>query len=80
MFCNKCLEEGETSIITPSGSTSTLMYSDPYYDTEGLYHYHDPNTHSSNYRCSRGHKFFINLTRGCENCDYGNKQEVKYYD
>ncbi len=78
MFCNKCIEEGEASIITPSGSSSTSMYSDPYYDGEGLYHNHDANTYSAGYHCSRGHTFIIDLKSGCRNCDYGNTQTVKF--
>ena len=45
----------------------------PFYDEEGEYHRHDPNTRSFEYECSNGHIFKIRKPVECpnESCDYG---------
>jgi hypothetical protein len=43
----------------------------PYYDEEGKFHRHDPNWHSSSFRCSRGHEWTRSWKAGCGACDYG---------
>ena len=64
MKCPKCEELGIKSKVYVGMSTSTLMYSAPYYDEDGNYHYDDPNIHETEYRCSNGHKFIGTTQHG----------------
>ena len=58
MKCPECIKEGKTSCVYPGVSMSTLVYSPSYYDEQGNYvQTPDPNTHTTEYTCSNGHKF-----------------------
>lgn len=56
-FCPECQAAGKKSIITCHGGSATAMYAPPFYDKEGRYHQHDPNTYTQNYTCSEGHEW-----------------------
>jgi hypothetical protein len=47
-----------------------------YYDEEGKYHRHDPNSSWSNASCSNGHRFFVRSSSRCNNCDFGSKGKM----
>lgn len=66
--CPFCVEEGLKSILYPNGSSETLMGWKSYYDEEGLYHSHNPNITTTNYSCSNGHNYNIEIKYGCYNC------------
>lgn len=68
MKCEECVAEGERSTVTSLGGMSTLMGFRPYYDEDGNYHVHDPNTTTSGYRCSRGHQFVESTLSPCPTC------------
>lgn len=55
MICPECKKQGLKSKVYIGGSTSTLMYCQPFYDKEGKYHDHDYNSHTTTYSCSNGH-------------------------
>jgi len=56
MKCPTCVEEGEKSLVYSGGRSMTCMGGGaPYWDEDGEYHSHDPNTISTRYSCSRGH-------------------------
>ena len=57
MKCPECVRDGERSIVTIGPGYSTLAYAAPFYDEEGRHHHHDPNVHTSEYSCSRGHSW-----------------------
>ena len=58
MICATCKAEGQTSTVIGTGvSTTTAMYYQPFYDERGVYHSHDHNVISIDYRCSRGHRW-----------------------
>lgn len=57
--CPLCLKAGGESRVYAGASTSTLMYSPPYYDEKGVFHQNDPNTHTTEYTCSKGHSFTV---------------------
>lgn len=57
--CPCCKKLGFRSRVYLGMSMSTLLYSEPYYDEDGLYHDNDPNTITTNARCSIGHDFVI---------------------
>lgn len=75
MICPKCKEEGKKSTVQSFGTMTTLLGYAIYYDEEGKYHDHDPNTHTTEYRCSNGHDILVSRKSQCPNCDYGKDTE-----
>lgn len=71
MKCPVCQEKGLKSNVYPGGGQSTLMGFTPYYDEEGNYHIHDPNTITFSYSCSLGHKWKEVSKKECPSCEYG---------
>jgi hypothetical protein len=62
LICPACKAEGETSTVHQNGGTiSTCMAGSPgYYDERGAWVPGcDPNTHTTLYRCSRGHPLSV---------------------
>lgn len=57
MRCPECAEAGRRSRVFPLGGTRTLMHARPFYDEDGKFHHHDPNTDTQSYRCSEGHEW-----------------------
>lgn len=55
MKCPTCEAQGTRSIVYVGPSSSTCMSGSVYYDEDGRYHQHDPNTHTTAYNCSLGH-------------------------
>lgn len=55
MICPECQKENNKSFVYPKGRVSTAMYCQPYYDENGVYHFHDLNRHTFQYSCSNGH-------------------------
>jgi hypothetical protein len=71
MVCPVCKEQNIKSTVNCGQSMSTLMGYLPYYDENGKYHDHDPNTITTYYSCSQGHHFSISGNGTCPSCDYG---------
>lgn len=71
MKCPFCEEEGKKSRLTIGMGGSTLLGFSNHYDEDGLWHNHDPNTHSTNFACSNGHRFVKMEKRRCVSCDFG---------
>jgi hypothetical protein len=65
MKCPECVKEGKRSQVMPSGSSSTLMYCQPFYDEDGNYHNHDCNVTTTLYRCTEGHEWTEDTTGSC---------------
>lgn len=57
MICPTCASENRKSVVHAGPSYSTAMYAAPYYDEDGRYHDHDPNTTYTQYVCSNGHSW-----------------------
>ncbi len=76
MKCPFCEQEGKKSKVTIGPGGSTLMGYSVFYDEDGQFHNHDPNTHSVQYACSNGHRFVDKEIRGCPSCNYGRKHEI----
>ena len=55
MKCPTCEEQGTRSRVDMGQRFMTLMGHSPYYDEDGQYHNHDPNTMTIGYGCSHGH-------------------------
>jgi len=74
MICPQCAQEGERSKVWAGASMGTAIYCQPYYDEDGVYHRHDPNTTTISYHCSRGHTWTKRTGKGCPNCSWPNDQ------
>ena len=60
MKCDKCFRAGKKSRLYPGSSVSTLMAcGESYWDEHGNWVNCDPNTVTTFYHCSLGHKFQI---------------------
>lgn len=57
MKCPECERSGDKSTLSIGASLTTAMYTQDYYDEEGVLHRHDPNRHETEYSCSNGHSF-----------------------
>lgn len=57
MKCPYCSMAGERSKLTIVGHRRTLMACHSYYDEDGDFVIDDPNTTTTEYRCSKGHHF-----------------------
>lgn len=75
MKCQECIELGQTSRVYPGASAVTCMGWQPYYDEDGQYHSHDPNTTITGYRCSEGHTWQRESLPPCPNCLYGRREK-----
>lgn len=73
MICETCKGEGEKSSVTCHGAVTTCMGYYPYWDEDGVYHNHDPNSTRSIYKCSRGHEFSKTQLNRCpaKRCGWG---------
>lgn len=65
MKCPRCIEESQKSKVYVGISTSTLLHSPPFYDEEGRFHYHDPNTTTTHYSCSNDHDWQESACNKC---------------
>ncbi len=68
MKCKTCAELGLTSTLSVVSNFATLMCDHQYFDEQGRYHLHDPNTTSTVYRCSNGHSTVETSRRHCPTC------------
>ena len=57
MKCAECVTLGQRSTVTVGATTTTAMAVSAYYDEDGHYHYNDPNITTTEYHCSRGHRW-----------------------
>jgi len=76
MICPRCKELRLKSKVYDHGGRKTLMSHSPYYDEEGKYHSHDPNTVTYDYACSKGHRFTHSYRGDCPQGDYGTETKV----
>ena len=52
----------------PGYSVVTAMAGQDYYDEDGRFHHHDPNSRTQQFTCSEGHAWVEVSTSGCEPC------------
>jgi hypothetical protein len=73
MICPECKKEGLKSTIMLGGGSSTLMGYNPYFDEEGVYHKHNPNSFCCSWMCSNKHTGTTSIGNPCPapNCNYG---------
>lgn len=75
MKCPECVEQGKKSRVYPGVGATTLMGWSSYYDEDGQFHKHDPNTTTTGYRCSEGHTWQRESVSPCPNCLYGRRSK-----
>jgi hypothetical protein len=68
MICEKCRGEGQRSTVEIGPSFTTAAMGRTFYDEEGAHHRHDPNTTTTEYSCSRGHKWQERTRSACPSC------------
>ncbi len=68
MICEQCQQDGKTSTIQVGISGSTLVWCPPFYDEQGIYHIHDSNTITTQYKCSNGHNWAESTHKECPTC------------
>lgn len=68
MICAECRKAGEKSQVFIGGRYSTLMNGSQYWDEDGILHDHDPNTYTTTYACSKGHRWQTNEVKPCPGC------------
>jgi hypothetical protein len=59
MKCPECEKLGLKSVVYEGTAFSTCVYSQPYYDENGIYYRPDNNKTTTEYKCSNGHSFKI---------------------
>ena len=69
MKCPECVKEGKQSNIYLLALPVTDMATHQYYDKDGDYHFHDPNTRATGYDCSNGHSWSEGQKPKCPTCD-----------
>ena len=76
MKCPVCVEKGLKSCVYEGGTQTTLMCGQSYYDEDGNYHYNDPNTLTTSYSCSNGHRWSVSTCRGEEHIIIGKEDTL----
>lgn len=78
-LCPHCVAAKLTSRLYHRGSGSTLMGGgETFYDEQGVQHRHDPNTLTTVWECSNGHKWQEKTHHKCPSCEY--PDPLKKYD
>ena len=72
MKCPQCEVAGERSRVYPAGEVVAMgMGANDYYDEDGIYHHHDPNSTNKTYSCSKGHRWGWQYWQRCPaDCGY----------
>lgn len=74
MRCPTCIEQDKRSQVYPGMTAVTCMGWTPYYDEDGQYHSHNPNWHTTGFRCSEGHTWQTSSQKPCPSCLYGREK------
>lgn len=69
MRCPECDVSGQKSSVFIGLRTTTLMSWQDFYDEKGNFHHHDPNTTSTAYSCSNGHRWREDSQHCCPTCE-----------
>ena len=74
MKCPVCEKENNLSGCWSSGSTTTLAYYQSFYTKDGVYHNHDSNDITTNFRCELNHEWreITHLRCPVINCGFNN--------
>lgn len=70
-LCPECERLGiKSEWRPPLSEVVTAMPRDSYYDRDGLFHEHDPNSRTGRGQCSNGHVIAIVAYRTCGSCNF----------
>lgn len=71
MKCQTCKEQGLISKVFEGPVMETLMGFLPWWDENGVRHYHDSNRRTQHYWCSHSHQWDVKLPYPkCPSCDW----------
>lgn len=73
MICKECQTQGLKSLVYINPGATTLSCPRSYYDEDGNYHLHDPNSTIYYLRCSKGHEWKMKDYNKCW-CGWTNEQ------
>lgn len=65
MICPQCKADGVRSQTFLQNAVKTMNNYQPFRDESGKLHWHDANTMTSVYRCSRSHRFEVQESGKC---------------
>jgi len=65
MICPECKKLGLKSKIFIGLSYTTALNGSQFFDEEGRFHDHDPNTTTTSYSCSNGHSWIVKSNKKC---------------
>lgn len=71
MRCPECEAEGTYSVVYDGPRWVTAMCVERYWDEDGRYHLHNPNTVAVSYECSQGHRWTAKDPAGVCWCGWG---------
>jgi hypothetical protein len=77
MICEECKKENQKSIIEVGLTATTAMYCAPFYDEEGVLHQHDRNVRTTEYSCSRGHRWKEGRIAKCPACGWPEEETAQ---
>ena len=73
LICPECSKNSLRSIVRCGQVLVTQMDTDSYYDEDGDWHFHDPNTGTAQYHCSNNHHWNVKSELApCPTCDEKN--------
>ena len=73
MRCPVCVGANtKHTVNVQPGGVRTLMLGHSFYDEDNRYHNHDPNTTTSDWSCSWGHRWSVRRQGSCW-CGWGKK-------
>ena len=76
MICPECKKQGLKSKVYQWGTSSTLLYWQPFYDEDGKLHCHNRNTIMTDYDCSNGHHWVDKSIGSCW-CGWSDDEEMR---
>ena len=75
--CPVCEKQNKKSKVYYHGESATYLCNLPFFDEDGVEHYHDNNITTTTYKCSNLHMFDVESKSLCPavDCDYNKNFE-----
>ena len=81
MRCTWCVITGKCSSVFVGASAASAQAGLSYWDTDDVFHHHDPTALTTEYACSNGHRWRVETRYGCKGCGKGaSKTTVRLND
>lgn len=69
IVCPECGSKAKTpNHVFKNVKKSGIVYAEPFFDSEGRMHVHDPSKFRNNFVCAKGHEFELMRRRPCPTC------------